>query len=58
MCPIGNEKLELNVYTDANCAGDKDLRKLILEFVITFAWRTVSWQLKPQRCVSLSPNEA
>lgn len=57
-CPIGNEKLELNVYTDNNCEGDKNLRKLILEFVITFAWRTVSRQLKLQKCVSLSPNEA
>ena len=55
---FGNEKLELNGYTDADWISDKDLRKLTSDFVTTFAWRFVSWESHLQKCVALSTMEA
>ena len=55
---FGNEKLELNDYTDADRTGDKDSRKSTSWFVTTFAGGAVSWQSTLQKCVALSTTEA
>ena len=55
---FGNGKLELNGYTDADWAGDKDSRKSTSGFVTTFAGGAVSWKSKLQKCVALSTTEA
>ena len=55
---IGGLEPSLEAYTDYNMAGDQDCRKSISRYLYTFARGDISWQLKLQKCVSLSTTEA
>lgn len=48
----------LKGYTDVDYAGDKDSRKSTSGYLVTFAGGVVSWQSRPQKCISLSTTEA
>ena len=48
----------LEGYTDADLAGDIDLRKSTSGYLTTFAGGAISWQSKLQKCVALSTTEA
>ena len=55
---FGSSKPILEVYTDANMAGDLDGRKSTSGFLFTFVGGAVSWQSKLKKCVTLSTTEA
>ena len=57
LCFRGNKPLLVG-YTDSDMAGDVDTRRSTSGFVFTFANGAVSWQLRLQKCVALSPTEA
>ena len=54
----GNGKPELSGYSDADYAGDVDSRKSTSGCMMIFAGGAVSWQLRLQKCVTLSTTEA
>ncbi|KAL4309465.1 hypothetical protein GQ457_01G014250 [Hibiscus cannabinus] len=54
---FGKGKPELIWYTDADMAGDTDLRKSTSRYVTTFSGGAISWQSKLQKCVALSTTE-
>ena len=51
---FGRFALALEVFTDADMAGDFDNQKFTLRYLFTFAGGNVSWQYKLQNCVALS----
>ena len=51
-------KLDLVGYSDADWAGDEDVRKSTTGIVIKLGNATVSWSSKQQNCVALSSAEA
>ncbi|GJZ38350.1 hypothetical protein Tco_0584541, partial [Tanacetum coccineum] len=53
-----NGKPMLVGYTDSNLAGNKDNMKSTSGYLMTFAGRAVSCQLRLQKCVALSTTEA
>ncbi len=52
------EKPRLEIYTDADCAGDKETRKSTSGYVAILAGCHVSWSSKRQSTVAQSSKEA
>jgi hypothetical protein len=55
---IVNDKLNVNVYSDADWAGDLDDRRSTTGYVVCIGNSTVIWSTKKQKTVSLSSAEA
>lgn len=53
-----NEKLSLNVYSDADYAGDPSTRKSTSGYLCMIGSATVSWCSQRQKCVSVSSTES
>jgi hypothetical protein len=54
---FGSGKPMLVGYTDSNMVGDVDTHKSTLGYLITFSGGVVSWQLRLQKCITLSTIE-
>ena len=55
---FGSGKPVLVSYTDSDMVGDVDDRKSTSCYLMTFSGGVVSWQLRLQKCVTLSTTEA
>ena len=55
---FSGDKLVIQVYTDADMAGDVDLRKSLSWYLLTFVRGAVSWQSRLQHYVALSTTKA
>ena len=55
---FGKSKPSLEGYIDSDMAEDLDCRQSTFGYLFTFAGGAISWQLKLQKCVSLSTTEA
>ncbi|PHT51150.1 Retrovirus-related Pol polyprotein from transposon TNT 1-94 [Capsicum baccatum] len=57
LCFGGTDPI-LKGYTDADVAGDLDNKKSTTGYLFAFSGGAISWQLKLQKCVTLSTTEA